>query len=150
MCQFANLIHWMILHSPLDIFELHHHNELDLFPDFGRQVPFGCGTAILFNYLDYRVKNNTNNTFQLIISTSETHLRGELRAIEPLEHSYHIMEEDQHFVKDGNDFYRRNKVYRQVIDKKTGSIIEKQLIVESNAKILYDTEFIDKDLIRAE
>ena len=48
MCQFSNLIHWMVLHAPLTITEQHHHDQFDLFPDFGRQVPFGTGTSIFY------------------------------------------------------------------------------------------------------
>ena len=53
MCQFTNLIHWMVLHSELKITEYHHHNGIDMFPDFGRKVPFGTGTSIMYNNLDY-------------------------------------------------------------------------------------------------
>ena len=28
MCQFTNLIHWMVLHTPLTIIEHHHHDNL--------------------------------------------------------------------------------------------------------------------------
>ncbi|MDU6359766.1 MAG: VanW family protein [Clostridiales bacterium] len=59
-------MHWMILHSPLTITE-HHHDNLDLFPDYGSQIPFGTGTSIHYNYLDYRFTNTTDNTFQLMI-----------------------------------------------------------------------------------
>ena len=52
MCQFTNLIHWMVLHSDLTITEHHHHDGLDLFPDFNRQIPFGTGTSIVYKYLD--------------------------------------------------------------------------------------------------
>ena len=148
LCQFTNLLHWMVLHSPLDLVELHHHNSLDLFPDYGRQVPFGLGTSILYNYLDYRVKNNTVNTFQFIVYTSPTHLCGELRAADAIEHSYHIVDEDKHFIQIGEDYYRRNKVYRNKVDKKTGLTVEKLLIVQSNAKVLYDSEFIPRDFLR--
>lgn len=148
MCQFTNLIHWMALHSPLTVTELHHHNNADLFPDFGRQVPFGCGTSILYNYLDYRVKNDTDNTFQIIVHTTETHLCGELRALFPIDFSYHIEEEDKHFAQAGDGFYRRNKVYRITMDKASGKTIRKQLIVESNAKVAYGAELIDPALIR--
>lgn len=85
MCQMTNLIHWMILHTPLEIIEHHHHDGFDLFPDFNRQVPFGTGTSIVYNYLDYRFKNNTDQTFQLIIYVTDTHLCGELRAEHPLD-----------------------------------------------------------------
>ena len=30
MCQFTNLIHWMVLHTPLKIVEHHHHDGMDL------------------------------------------------------------------------------------------------------------------------
>jgi vancomycin resistance protein VanW len=149
MCQFTNLLHWMFLHSPLDVVELHHHNRLDLFPDFGRQVPFGCGTSILYNYLDYRVKNNTGNTFQILVSISDTHLCGELRALYPPELSYHIVEEEKRFVKAGESWRRRNKVYRQTVDKATGLTVEKRLIVESDAEVMYSEEFIPKELVAA-
>ena len=49
MCQFTNLLHWMVLHTPLVITEHHHHDGYDLFPDFGRTIPFGTGTSILYN-----------------------------------------------------------------------------------------------------
>ena len=69
----------MVLHAPLTITEQHHHDQFDLFPDFGRQVPFGTGTSIFYNYLDYRFRNDTEQTYQLLIHTTPTHLCGELR-----------------------------------------------------------------------
>ena len=62
MCQLSNLIHWMILHTDMKITEHHHHDQLDLFPDFKRVIPFGTGTSIMYNYLDYRFKNTTDIT----------------------------------------------------------------------------------------
>jgi len=144
LCQFTNLLHWMVLHSPLDIVEHHHHGEIDLFPDFNRQIPFGTGTSIVYNYLDYRVQNNTENTFQLRICVSDEHLRGELRAAVPLGVKYHLKEHDAHFQEgpDG-EVYRRNKVFRSTRDKRTGNEIAHELIVENNAKVLYDRELIN-------
>jgi vancomycin resistance protein VanW len=148
MCQFTNLIHWLVLHSPLDITEHHHHDGIDIFPDYGRQVPFGCGTSIVYNYLDYQFKNNTDSTFQFIFYTNGTHLCGELRASKPQELSYHISEEDAHFVKLSDGYYRRNKIVRRVIDKRTGNELKSEIIKQSNAKVLYSEEFISKELLR--
>lgn len=148
MCQFTNLLHWLVLHSPLDIVEHHHHDGIDMFPDYGRQVPFGCGTSIMFNYLDYRFKNNTEHTYQVIVYVTDTYLCGELRASEPLDYSYHIIEEDAHFVKSDDVFYRRNKIVRQMTDKRSGNIAKREIIKESNARVLYDEEYIDENLLR--
>jgi vancomycin resistance protein VanW len=149
MCQFTNLLHWLVLHSPLDIVEHHHHNRFDLFPDFGREIPFGCGTSIVYNYLDYRVTNNTDNTFQFVVYLTDTHLCGELRAEKSLDVKFHIIEKDRHFVQIGDAFFRRNKIYRQKIDKRTGNELANELVTESNALIMYDPQFIDQDLMRA-
>ncbi len=139
MCQFTNLIHWMILHSPLEIIEHHHHDGVDLFPDFNRVVPFGTGTSILYNYKDYRVKNNTDQNFQIIVYTTDEYLCGELRCEKSLSLSYHIYTEDEYFSRENNIVYRNGKIYRNIIDKKTGNIIKKELIKENHAKVMYDT-----------
>ncbi|MDO5398663.1 MAG: VanW family protein [bacterium] len=143
MCQFTNLIHWMILHTPMEIIEHHHHDEFDLFPDFNRQVPFGVGTSIVYNYLDYRIKNTTNMVFQLITYVTDTHLCGELRAEKTLDIKYHIAAEDEHFVCKNGIVYRKGRVYRTCIDKRTGNSLSRELLRENHAKVMYDTKNLD-------
>lgn len=147
MCQFTNLLHWMILHTDLEIVEHHHHNELDLFPDFKRQIPFGTGTSIVYNYLDYRVKNNTDRIYQIIVYTTEEYLCGEIRCNKPLEIKIHIREEEAYFYEQDNEIIRHNKIYRKVVNKLTGNTIDDKLLLENNAKVVYDRELINKDLI---
>lgn len=142
LCQFTNLIHWMVLHTPLTITEHHHHDGIDLFPDYNRQVPFGTGTSILYNYLDYRFKNETDVTYQLVTYVTETHLCGELRASENLPVKYHIKSENEHFVRLGDSVYRRSKVYRTCLDKATGNELFRELIRDNNAKVMYDTSHL--------
>jgi VanW like protein len=45
ICQLANLLHWMVLHSPLVITERSEHS-FDPFPDNGRVLPWGVGCTI--------------------------------------------------------------------------------------------------------
>lgn len=142
LCQFTNLIHWMVLHTPLTIIEHHHHDQIDLFPDFNRQVPFGTGTSILYNYLDYRFKNESDITYQLITYVTDTHLCGELRASDKLSVKYHITTENEHFVRVDDTVYRRGKVYRTCIDKATGNELSRELIRDNNAKVMYDASHL--------
>ena len=148
MCQFTNLIHWMVLHSPLTIIEHHHHNNLDLFPDYGRQIPFGTGTSIMYNYLDYQFINNSKQTFQLIVYTNDEYLCGELRSDKEIKVAYHINEENQYFSKVDKDYYRNNEIYRETIDKNTGNVINKELIVMNHAKVVYDIKHIPGEVIQ--
>lgn len=138
MCQFTNLIHWMILHSPLEITEHHHHDRFDLFPDYNRQVPFGTGTSIYYNYLDYRFYNPTDMTFQLVTYTTDEYLCGELRSDRELPNSYHIRVENEHFTREEEGFFRCGEVYRKVIDKRTGNLLSNELIRRNHALVMYE------------
>lgn len=138
LCQLSNLIHWMVLHSDLTIAEHHHHDALDLFPDYGRQIPFGTGTSISYNYIDYRVRNDTKNTYQLRLWVDGEYLRGELRAVDPQPHTFHIHAENEYFSREGDVIYRNGQVFRDTIDANTGNVIESQLIRSNHARVMYE------------
>ena len=138
MCQFTNLIHWMVLHTPLEITEHHHHDRFDLFPDYKRKVPFGTGTSIMYNYLDYRFKNTTSQPWQIIVWTDDKYLYGEIRTTEPLDVKYHIRAEEDRFVREEDGYYRVGKVVRNCIDKADGRVIDSEVIRENHAKVMYD------------
>ena len=138
MCQLSNLIHWLVLHSDLTITEHHHHDGLDLFPDFGRQIPFGTGTSISYNYIDYRFRNDTPNTYQLRLWTDDEYLCGELRAQEPLPHTFHIHAENEYFSREDGVVYRNGEVYRDTIDRTSGQRLDSQLIRTNHARVMYD------------
>ncbi len=138
LCQLSNLIHWMVLHSELTIAEHHHHDGLDLFPDFGRQIPFGTGTSISYNYIDYRVRNDTNNTYQLRLWVDAKYLHGELRALKPQQHTFHIHAENEFFSREDGIIYRNGEVWRDVIDCETGNRVDSQLIRTNHARVMYE------------
>ncbi len=143
LCQMTNLIHWIVLHSPLEIVEHHHHDAWDLFPDFGRQVPFGLGTSISHNYLDYRFKNTSDQTFQLLLWCDETYLNGELRAEHSLSEKYHIRCEEEYFAEKDGVWYRHNKIYRTRVSKETGQLVTPpELIKVNHAQVMYNASFI--------
>lgn len=143
LCQFTNLIHWMVLHSELTITEHHHHDGIDLFPDFKRQIPFGTGTSIVYNYLDYRFRNDTDNIYQLMVYSDGEYLRGELRAEKTQDTAYHIHVEDEYFSKEDNIVYRNGTVFRDTIDKKTGNRVHREVIRQNHAQVMYDTSHLE-------
>ena len=146
LCQMTNLIHWMILHSPLDIVEHHHHHKYDIFPDFKRQIPFGTGTSIMYNYLDYQFANMTEDTFQIRVRVSNQHLEGELRVNNTQKKSYHIVEKNSKFVKEENNYYRCNDIYRKIFNKRTGLLETDELIISNKSLVLYDAAYIDTEV----
>ena len=146
LCQLSNLIHWMVLHSELTITEHHHHDGVDLFPDFKRQIPFGTGTSISYNYIDYRVRNDTDNTYQLLVRTDPEYLRGELRAERPLAHSFHVYAKDEYFSREPDGVYRNGTVVRNTIDRVSGRVVASAVIRRNHARIAYDESLVSSPI----
>lgn len=137
LCQIANLIHWLCLHSPLTVTERHHHS-FDPFPDQGRVVPFGSGATIFYNYVDYQFKNNTNQVFQLLFWLDDKCVNGDLRTDAELPYKYHVFEKNHRFVRTDGEYYRQNELWREKYMKVSNrSIIETELIQKNNSLVKY-------------
>ena len=137
ICQISNMIHWLVMHSPLTIIEKSNHS-FDPFPDEGRVLPFGSGAAIFYNYIDFQFTNNTNDIFQINLWFSEKYLEGELRVNNALDLSYHIFEKNHQFLKIDNQFYRQNEIWRNCIQKQSGTIIKTELLKKNFARVTYE------------
>ena len=140
LCQISNLIHWLVMHSPLTVTERYHHS-FDPFPDDGRVLPFGSGATVFYNYRDYQFTNKTEHTFQINLWLSEKCLEGELRINTELDYAYHVFEKEHQFLKIDDHFYRKNEIWRYKILKfKSGQVVETQLITKNFARVAYTPE----------
>ena len=147
LCQLANMIHWLVLNSPLDVTELHHHSDA-LFQDDRRRVPFGTGTSVFYNNIDYRFKNNTDQDVQILVWVENGELCGELRSEREFPCRYKLVEENHHYRKELDKYYRISQVYRIVIDRSTNKEITKELILDNHSAVLFDYSLIPADQIR--
>lgn len=147
LCQLGNLIHYLILHTDLEVVEKHHHSDA-LFPDEKRRVPFGTGTSIAYKRLDYKFKNTSNYPVQLRIWQDDVMIYGEIRSTVPINYKYKLVEEGHHFAMEDGIFYRISQVYRIKIDKETNKEIKKELILNNHSRVMYDYSLIPKDEIK--
>ena len=148
LCNLANTIHWMVLHSPMDVTEFHKHSDA-LAPDEGPRKPFTSGTSVSYNNVDYRFKNNTDQNIQLLVWCDEENLYGELRSEKEFPEIYRLVEEGHHFRKEDNGkYYRVSKIYREILDRKTEEVKKKELILNNHSEVMYDYDLIPKELIK--
>ena len=146
LCNLGNTIHRLVLHSPLEVTEFHNHSDA-LAPDEGERVPFSTGTSVSYNHVDYRFRNNTDRDVQLRVWCDDDNLYGELRSGQPFPWQYQLVEENHRFQKEGNKFFRTSQIYRQTIDRQTGALLEKRLVLDNHSEVMYDYSFIPKELI---
>lgn len=147
LCNLANLLHLLIVHSPMEITEFHAHSDA-LDPDKGERKPFTNGTSVQYNNQDYRFKNNTDQVMQLRTWVDNEILFGELRSESQFPFTFQIIEEDHHFKKEGDHYYRNSMIYREKLDRKTEEILGKELILKNHSMVMYDPNLIPKEMIR--
>lgn len=114
LCQLSNLIYWMTLHTPLTVIERHHHGY-DVFPDANRTQPFGSGAICYYPYVDLMIRNDTQQTFQLLLHVGLEYLEGSWRTDLPPLYRYEIVERDHEMRAEyWGGFSRHNALYRLV------------------------------------
>ena len=136
MCQLGNLLFWIFAHSPLKITERHRHS-FDVFPDVNRKIPFGAGATLSYNYIDFRVKNTTENIFRIRLWIENDYLFGELFSLEKINSTFKI-EERNHIVKQQfwGGYSRHNQIFKIETDEFGNSM--ESLLIENHALMMYN------------
>lgn len=149
LCNLANTINLLVLNSPLTITEIHHHSDA-LAPDpNGMRTPYGAGTSVNYNFIDYRFRNDTTQPVQLCTWCKGDFLYTELRTTKQFPYIYKIVEEGHHFHQEANGkFYRISKIYRETIERETGKTIGKELIWDNHSEVMFPHSLIPQEQIR--
>lgn len=136
ICQLANLLHWTVLHSDLTVTDRSAHSY-DPFPDNDRVLPWGTGCSIVYNYVDLKLRNDTDSTFQLRVKVGERYLEGELRADQPQPRSYQVYGANERFYRLDGNYFRANEIWRSVIGQSTAYRASAELVRRNCAMTKY-------------
>ncbi len=149
LCNLANILHLLVLNSPMTVTEFHTHSDA-LAPEEGPRKPFSSGTSVSYNNIDFRFLNNTDQSFQIVLQFQGEVIRAQLRCEHDFPFTYKLSEEGHHFRKEGNQYFRISKIYRETYDKTAGKMIERVLVRDNHSEVMYDPELIPAELIRNE
>ena len=149
LCNLANTLCLLMLHSPVTITELHHHSDaLAPDPDNIRR-PYSAGASVNYNFIDLRFRNDTTQPLQLHTWCDGDTLCAELRTTAEYPYTYRIAEEDHHFHReDDGKFYRCSRIYRETYDRATGTLISRELNWNNHSEVMFDYALIPKEQIR--
>ena len=143
LCQLANLLYWMTLHTPLTVIERWRHSH-DVFPDSNRTIPFGSGATCAYPSLDLQIKNTTKQPVQLCLKLSDSHLIGEWKSSMPFENNYEVYEAFHEITCDFQGRYlRHNTLHRRVYNNEKLQIAD-EFIIENKAIMMYQPLLIEK------
>lgn len=135
LCQLGNLLFWIFAHSPLTIVERHRHG-FDVFPDVNRNVPFGAGATLAYNYIDLQIKNETDSPYQLKLWLDDHYLNGMLITKNKIDSTFYIEERNHQMQQQTwGGYTRHNQIFK--IEKTRQGEINESLLVENHAIIMY-------------
>ena len=149
LCNLANTLNLLALHSPLTITEMHHHSDA-LAPDPGnKHVPYSAGTSVNYNFIDLRFRNDTDRPIQICTWCEGDNLNAALCTTEEFPYTYRLTEENHHFhQEDDGRFFRNSLIYRETIDKTTGQVVNRELNWKNHSEVMFDYALIPKGQIR--
>ncbi len=149
LCNLANTLCLLMLHSPMTITELLHPSAA-LAPDpGGRRVPYSAGASVNYNFVDLRFRNDTQQPVQLCTWCEGDDLHAELRTTEEFPYTYRITEEGHHFHQEDNGkYYRISRIYIETLDRQSGEVVKRELNWKNHSEVMFDYSLIPQEQIR--
>jgi len=136
LCQMSNLLFWMFLHSPLTIVERHTHSKKD-FPSVLGAEPEGVDATISEGWIDLKMKNETDRTFQIAIDFEDEKIVGSLLADKDMPATYEIEGRGLCYFRENDRTYQEISIYRREMDGMTGAVLTEYLLYINRCEIGY-------------
>ncbi len=118
LCQLSNLLFWLFLHTPLTVVERHGH-AVESFPSTAEDMPCGTDATISEGWLDLKIRNDTKNAFQIVISFDDQYMYGRILSQSPVNIEYTITNSSVSYINRNGRTYQIASVYRRERDKQT-------------------------------
>ena len=146
ICQMSNLLFWVFLHSPLTIVERHPH--VAKVPTMRDGEPQGVDATINEGWLDLKVKNETDVTFQIGIAFDSANITGSLFTDKAMPFIYEIDGKDLSYFRKNGKVYQKISIYRLEMASDTREVLSESLLYENVCEINYQlpegTNIVDK------
>lgn len=112
LCMLSNLLFWLLLHTPLTVLERHGHKVKD-FPEPPSDAPMGVDATVAEGWLDLKVRNDTESTWQLAIGFDEEHIIGRVYTDRDRGERYKVLNENLCYIREGGQICEEVEVVRK-------------------------------------
>ena len=75
-------------------------------------------------------------------------LIAELRSRRAFPWRYTLVEEDLHFKKEGERYFRNSKIFRETVDTRSETVIARELVFDNHSEVMFDYSLIPSEQIR--
>ena len=136
LCQLSNLLFWMFLHTPLTLIERHGHRIKD-FPEPPSDAPLGVDATVAEGWLDLRVRNDTEITFQITVTLEGDAITGRVSTDRELGLRYEAVNENLVYTRQSGAVYEEVDVVQRAMDSATGICVSTRNMYRNRCEIGY-------------
>lgn len=136
MCQMSNLLFWLFLHTPLTITERRAHAVKE-FPEPPSDAPIGVDATVSEGWVDLKVKNETNVTFQLQLDFDEEHIVGRIYTDIDEGYTYEIVNGEPFYYTKNHKIYEEVDVRQKVMSRDDGECVAFKRLYRNKCQIGY-------------
>lgn len=136
VCHISNLLYYLFLHTPLTIAERHGH-DVRAFPEPDSAEPIGVDATINSGWLDLKVRNDTENVYQIYIEFDETYMTGKILSNVSQDQVASIKNGKVKLVKRNEKIYEQAEVIKVLKDKTTKEVVSEEKLYDEVVQITY-------------
>lgn len=136
LCQISNLFCWMFLHTPLTIIERNGH-AIKAFPEPPSDAPMGVDATVSEGWLDLRVRNDTDETFQITLSFDAKCIIGSILTKEDAGVAYQVFNGEPLYYRKASVVFEEVDVLQHTIETTTQECISSRVLYRNKCEIGY-------------
>lgn len=136
LCQITNLLFWVFMHSPLTVVERHGHRVKD-FPEPPSDALIGVDATVAEGWKDLKVKNETDQTFQISITFDERCIIGGLYVERKPEAFWKVENGETIYRREGGRVWEEVDVIQKKVSACTGKTEEERTLYQNRCEIGY-------------
>lgn len=136
ICHLSNLLHELFLQSPLTVIERHGH-ESKSFPEPDQNALQGVDATVSSGWLDLKVKNETDDIYQIEITFDETYMYATLLCDVNHSITYRVCNENLKYIQQNHHIYECVDIVRVSYDANTKQLIKKEKLYTEKVEITY-------------
>lgn len=137
ICHLSNLLYHLFLMTPLTVVERHGH-KIKSFPNPDRDSLEGVDATIRGGWLDLRVRNNTDCTYQIIIDFDDDYMYAKILSDRKVTANSVIINDNFKYMKKNGKVYESVSVIRVTKDKKTKREISREKLYDEVVEVNYE------------
>lgn len=136
LCQLTNLLFWLFLHAPLTIVERHGHGMKE-FPEPDSDAPAGVDATVSEGWLDLKVHNETDRTFQIHIRFDPTHILGQLLADRDDGIAYEVVNSHRIYCRRNGRVFEEVDILQKQLSQDRGTCLSARILYHNTCEIGY-------------